>query len=421
MSTGGRSENSEDSQRSNAGRSSERTEQQRQNSDDEVRTPPRRSKQLEMPLNVAVIGAPTFPMLSDSIEVCTGVGLVGKQVVEQLTLSALRPRFRISYLTNSRHQVSLPADAPQADSKALLSLLPSSSSASASSTQPDSATKASVHSHSLNELIRDLCQRALKAPLLVIDCTSDETIAKAYPILLQNGIHIATPNKKAFSGSLDLYDSLTSSQFPKGGLLYHEATVGAGLPLIGTLNDLVATGDEIIKIEGVFSGTLSYIFNEFSKPGSEGAKGAPAFSSVVKEAKEAGYTEPHPADDLSGTDVGRKLAILARRLGKGFPELKEGYASVPTDTLVPSGLEAVETGSAFVEALVEHDEAFEKRRADAHKRGKVLRYVGVVDAKNGKLQCGLQECVGAISLASYFDTELAQIRLRTPFCGIARW
>lgn len=104
---------------------------------------------------------------------------------------------------------------------------------------------------------------------------------------MRSGISIVTPNKKAFSAASDLFADIQSAKSDKA-LVYQESTVGAGLPIIGTLNDLVATGDEIVKVEGVLSGTLSYIFNEFSKP----VKGvmAPSFSSVVKVAKEQGYT-----------------------------------------------------------------------------------------------------------------------------------
>jgi homoserine dehydrogenase len=111
-----------------------------------------------------------------------------------------------------------------------------------------------------------------------------------YSQILNLGINIVTPNKKAFSGDMSLYESIRDASWPNGngggGLIYGESTVGAGLPILSTLKDLVGTGDEIVKIEGVFSGTLSYIFNEFSK--AEG--GDIKFSEVVKVAKDAGYT-----------------------------------------------------------------------------------------------------------------------------------
>lgn len=166
------------------------------------------------------------------------------------------------------------------------------------------------------------------------------------------------------------------------------------------------TGDEIHKIEGVLSGTLSYIFNEFSKPG---GGVAPKFSDVVKIAKDSGYTvrspllpqpplpkplaqqEPHPADDLSGSDVARKLTILSRLLpsSASLPTLSEGFASLSTETLIPKALEGIATGEEFVKALEGHDEEFEKVRKDAESQGKVLRYVGVIDVKQKVVKCGL--------------------------------
>ena len=122
----------------------------------------------------------------------------------------------------------------------------------------------------------------------MVDCTSDNEIAAQYPALLRAGVHIVTPNKKAFSGSQALYDDILAAKKSSGALVYQESTVGAGLPVIGPLKDLVDTGDEIYKAEGVVSGTFSYVFNEFSKPSDKSP--APKFSEVVKIAQEAGYT-----------------------------------------------------------------------------------------------------------------------------------
>ncbi len=122
---------------------------------------------------------------------------------------------------------------------------------------------------------------------ILVDSTGGDTIPNLYPIIAQKNIHIVTPNKKAMSSSLSLYNSIMSSTYPKTESMYYgEATVGAGLPILSTLKDLVETGDEVIKIEGVFSGTLSYIFNEFSKVDGGDVK----FSEVVKVAKDQGYT-----------------------------------------------------------------------------------------------------------------------------------
>jgi homoserine dehydrogenase len=199
------------------------------------------------------------------------------------------------------------------------------------------------------------------------------------------GVHLVTPNKKGFSGSQDLYEQISAVSFPNTrSLVYGESTVGAGLPILSTLKDLIGTGDEIERIEGVFSGTLSYIFNEYSK--AEG--GDVAFSEVVKIAKDKGYTEPDPRDDLSGTDVARKLAILTRLIPTA-PTLPEGAFSVPTQSLVPPVLEDAATKEDYLSRLAEGDEYFANLRAEAAKEGKVVRYVGVIDLLEGKVECKL--------------------------------
>src|SRR5688572_30270646 len=142
---------------------------------------------------------------------------------------------------------------------------------------------------------------------VILDCSASATIADQYPRWLGAGIHIATPNKKANSGPLDLYTRIMDARREAGSHYLYEATVGAGLPIIVTLRDLRETGDEIRRIEGIFSGTLAYLFNVWD--------GAQPFSAVVRDAKAKGFTEPDPRDDLSGMDVARKLVILGREMG----------------------------------------------------------------------------------------------------------
>ncbi|THG12389.1 hypothetical protein TEA_014353 [Camellia sinensis var. sinensis] len=133
---------------------------------------------------------------------------------------------------------------------------------------------------------------------VLVDCTADSGVVSRYYEWLRRGIHVITPNKKANSGPLEQYLKLRALQRQSYTHYFYEATVGAGLPIISTLQGLLETGDKILRIEGIFSGTLSYIFNNFI--------GTRAFSEVVAEAKEAGFTEPDPRDDFSGTDVARK-------------------------------------------------------------------------------------------------------------------
>lgn len=209
-------------------------------------------------------------------------------------------------------------------------------------------------------------------PVILVDNTSNETLANSYPLFIENGISIATPNKKAFSSEIALWDSIFSaSAKPNGGLVYHEATVGAGLPIIGTLNDLVNTGDEILKIEGIVSGTLSYIFNEFSTVAGSSVK----FSDVVAKAKSLGYTEPDPREDLNGLDVARKVTILSRLAGHKV----QNATSFPVQSLIPAPLESIKSVAEFLEKLPEYDDELDKLRKEAEKENKVLRFVGKVD------------------------------------------
>lgn len=132
-----------------------------------------------------------------------------------------------------------------------------------------------------------MVQHLSKAPgkVILVDNTSSQDVADAYPRMLERGINIVTPNKKGFSGSYALWKEIFAKA-DSPAIVYHESTVGAGLPVISTLKDLVDTGDEIRRIEGVFSGTMSFLFNSFAPLGGGGGK----FSDEVKKAKQLGYT-----------------------------------------------------------------------------------------------------------------------------------
>ncbi|GAA5980558.1 hypothetical protein JCM11641_006680 [Rhodosporidiobolus odoratus] len=333
-----------------------------------------------------------------------GCGLVGKQVVHQLCAPTLSKLFQVISLTNSKHTLSISPSASSLDANTLLSLLPPSSSPLPSSSGHPGASYSPANPA---ELIKSLAasSRQSKQHTILIDCTSDLSVTELYPTAIASGLSVVTPNKKGFSSGSDLFKQIVEAQSaPGAGLVYLEATVGAGLPIISTLRDLLKTGDEVTKIEGVFSGTMSYIFNEFSKPASSSA--GPKFSEIVKIAKESGYTEPHPADDLSGSDVGRKLTILSRLLSlspstlAALPDLPEGYASLETETLIPSALANIASGGEFVEKLPKHDVEFDNLRSEAEQEGKVLRYVGVIDRAAGVVKCGLEKYPAAHPFAS---------------------
>src|SRR5262249_47204580 len=139
---------------------------------------------------------------------------------------------------------------------------------------------------------------------VIIDATASDELPRRYGAWLRGGVNIVTPNKKANAGPLDQYRSLHEAVRDSGQYFLYETNVGAGLPIIHTLRNLLDTGDSVIRIEGVLSGTLSYLFNSLD--------GSRKFSTILRAAHEQGFTEPDPRDDLSGMDVGRKLIILAR-------------------------------------------------------------------------------------------------------------
>jgi len=200
---------------------------------------------------------------------------------------------------------------------------------------------------------------------VLIDCTASDQIARCYGEWLARGIHVITPNKRANTADIEYYQRLRQANRTEGAHYLYETTVGAALPIIQTLRDLVHTGDEILEIEGILSGTLSWLFNSFD--------GTRAFSALVEEARALGYTEPDPRDDLSGMDVARKVVILAREMGLGLELGDVGVAG-----LVP---EALRRGSVaeFMAALPAHDREIATLRARAEDDGEVLRYVGRVD------------------------------------------
>ncbi len=210
---------------------------------------------------------------------------------------------------------------------------------------------------------------------VIIDCTANEDVAARYAGWLERGIHVITPNKRACSGPLDAYHDLQRKSAAGSAHFFYETTVGAALPIISTLRDLVDTGDDIYSVQGIFSGTLAYLFNVYD--------GQTPFSEIVRQAKESGYTEPDPRDDLSGMDVARKLVILARELG-----LRTEVGDFPVENLVP---EALRDGSVdeFLAALSDYDDDIKKMYDDAQAAGKELRYIGRLEA-NGNVSVGLE-------------------------------
>ena len=209
---------------------------------------------------------------------------------------------------------------------------------------------------------------------VIIDCTASEHVASRYPGWLADGVHVITPNKRAFSGPYADYRALQDAADQGSSHYFYETTVGAGLPIIDTLCDLIHTGDDVRSVRGIFSGTLAYLFNVYD--------GSKPFSDIVRAAKESGYTEPDPRDDLSGMDVARKLTILAREMGQPLE-----IGDFPIESLVPESLRECSIDE-FLDRLSESDAAIDALYRKASSDNKRLRYVAQLDAQ-GNARVGL--------------------------------
>ena len=285
----------------------------------------------------------------------TGVGTVGKTLLKQLQQQQAYLKEKLSLdvkvvgISNSRQMVVNEDGVDVSNWQAIL----------------ESGEKAD-----LQTFIDRIIEMNLRNSIFV-DCTANDTVGLSYLELLNNNISVVAANKVAASGSYEHYQSLRNAAAKRGVRYLYETNVGAGLPVLSTLNDLVKSGDSILKIEAVLSGTMNYIFNNVAadKP----------FSKVVMEAKEKGYAEPDPRIDLSGKDVARKILILAREAG--YQLEMEDVEIVP---FLPNAVfDATEDG--FWAVLEANDAEFEKVRSRLQSEGKKYRLVASFDGKKAKV------------------------------------
>ena len=206
-----------------------------------------------------------------------------------------------------------------------------------------------------------------------VDVTSSPAIAEKTANILKKGISVVSASKLANAMNQDYYDSIRKNSEAAGALFKYETNVGAGLPIIETLQTLINTGDTINKIEGIMSGTLSYLFSQFD--------GSIPFSELVKSAQENGYTEPDPRDDLNGVDVGRKILILARETGAQLE-----FDDVSIQSLIPENMSPGFSVDEFLEQLSKYDDKFLNMYTSASREDKMLRYIATWDGQNATVE-----------------------------------
>jgi aspartokinase/homoserine dehydrogenase 1 len=289
-----------------------------------------------------------------------GTGLIGKTLLNQLVgqeryLEKFKGlRIKLVGIANSRKQFVDKAGISMTDA---LSILDASGEAS-----------------SLPNFVEQI--KSLNLPNSIFaDCTASKEIHPFFLGLFEANVSVVTPNKVANSGPYDQYAALHQTALKKGVKFMYETNVGAGLPVINTLQGLIASGDRFEKIEGILSGTLSFLFNQFI-PGK-------SFAAVLQEAKTKGYTEPDPREDLSGMDVARKILILSREIG-----MKLEFSDITIEKIIPAACEEAPTVEAFFEELDKANAYFENLVDSAHAQNKVLRYIAKLE--NQKITIGLR-------------------------------
>ncbi|WP_303919540.1 bifunctional aspartate kinase/homoserine dehydrogenase I [Treponema berlinense] len=237
------------------------------------------------------------------------------------------------------------------------------------------AISSSAKKTSLDEILQFVKETKPLNPVFV-DCTASYDLPERYLDVLNAGMNIATPNKRANSMSMDYYRQIRETANKNHVRFLYETNVGAGLPIIDTLQNLFKSGDSLVGFNGIMSGSLSYIFGKLD----EGKK----FSEAVKEAKQMRFTEPDPRDDLRGTDVARKALIIAREAG-----MEIELSDIKMNSIFPETFNIEGTVDEFMERLPEVDAYFEEKMTCLRKQNKVLRLGASI--KNGQVSVGMLE------------------------------
>lgn len=224
---------------------------------------------------------------------------------------------------------------------------------------------------------------------VIVDASASVSVASRHAEWLARGYHVVTANKALAGGELSGWRALQAA-LAHGARYGDSATVGAGLPVLSTLRRLRLCGDALLTLEGVFSGSLSWLFNQYD--------GSRPFSSLLGEARQLGYTEPDPRSDLSGDDVARKLLIIARNAGFAISS-----DEVQVEGLVPDSLREIDTG-AFLARIGEMDAALAARHAEAAARGCVLRFLARLNQR-GHARVGLVEVPLTHPAARLYGTD----------------